>query len=126
VDRVRAAWYLRQPARLCIRSFGGIDAISAMGAHDEFRFLGTAAFDGVAGALNYFYNSSSAVTVLQGDTNGDGLADFAIDLSANIARGNSDPIGILLTPVVIEALGSTSLAGVGGNFYRYRGGTGPL
>jgi hypothetical protein len=32
----------------------------------------------------------------------------------------------LLTPVVIEAFGSTSLAGVGGNFYHYRGGTGPL
>ncbi|MEH2526332.1 MULTISPECIES: M10 family metallopeptidase C-terminal domain-containing protein [unclassified Bradyrhizobium] len=104
----------------------GIDAISSTGAHDVFRFIGTSAFDGIAGALNYFYNSSLGVTVLQGDTNGDQIADFAIDLSGSIALGNSDLIGIMLTPVVIEAFGSTSLTAVGSNFYLYSGGTGPL
>ena len=33
----------------------------------------TAGFDGAAGELNYFYNSSLGVTTLQGDTNGDKL-----------------------------------------------------
>ena len=62
----------------------GIDAIAATGGYDLFRFIGTSAFDGAAGALDYFYNSSLGVTVLQGDTNGDGIADFAIDLAGNI------------------------------------------
>ena len=39
----------------------------------------TAAFHGAAGELNYFYNSALGVTTLQGDINGDMVADFAID-----------------------------------------------
>ena len=70
-----------------------IDAIAGTAALDLFRFLGTAAFDGTAGALNYFYNSSLGVTTLQGDTNGDRIADFAIDLVGNLALTSGDLIG---------------------------------
>ena len=86
-----------------------IDAIAATGAHDLFRFIGTSAFSGAAGELNYFYNSSLGVTVVQGDANGDRVADFAIDLVGNIALSVGDFIGALHSPpIVIEAFGSTA------------------
>ena len=40
----------------------GFDAISGTAAIDQFHFIGTAAFDGTAGELDYFYNSSLGVT----------------------------------------------------------------
>jgi serralysin len=106
----------------------GFDAISSTGSYDQFKFLGTAAFSGAAGELNYFYNSSTGVTTLQGDTNGDGVADFAIDLTGNIAIGLSDLIGVYSVPVIVEAYGNTSLTVVGGNYALNPsgGGTGPL
>jgi Ca2+-binding RTX toxin-like protein len=61
----------------------GIDANMASAAVDAFRFVGTSAFDGFAGALNYFFDAARSMTTLQGDVNGDGLADFAIDLNLN-------------------------------------------
>ena len=73
----------------------GIDAItSTPGVIDAFNFLGSAAFNGVAGVLDYFFDSTRGVTVLQGDTNGDKVADFAIDLTGNIALTTSDLLGI--------------------------------
>lgn len=64
--------------------------ISSMGT---FRFLGTAAFDGGTFALDYFYNSGTGVTTVQGDLNGDRVADFAIDLTGNIALNAGNFIG---------------------------------
>ena len=57
---------------------------------DAFVFVGTSAFTGVAGALDDYYDSTRGVTVLQGDTNGDKVADFAIDLTGNISITASD------------------------------------
>ncbi|MBR1244217.1 M10 family metallopeptidase C-terminal domain-containing protein [Bradyrhizobium sp. AUGA SZCCT0274] len=103
-----------------------IDAIAATGAHDLFRFLGAAAFDGVAGALIYFYNSTLGLTTLQGDTNGDRIADFAIDLSGYIAIASVDLTGVVPTPVAIEAFGATTFTQFGTYYYLYNGGgTGP-
>ena len=81
----------------------GFDAISSTGNYDQFKFIATAAFHGAAGELNFFYNSSTGVTTLQGDINGDGVADFAIDLTGNIAINLADLIGVYSTPVTIEA-----------------------
>jgi serralysin len=105
----------------------GIDAIAASSSYDLFRFMGTSAFDGTAGELDYFYNSSLGVTVLQGDTNGDEIADFAIDLSGNVTISASDLTGVAPVTTVIEALGSTSLTRVGSNYYldSISTGTGP-
>jgi len=103
----------------------GIDAISGTGAYDLFNFIGASAFSGVAGQLNYFYNSALGVTTLQGDTNGDGIADFAIDITGNVGINTSDLIGVFTVPVVIESLGVTSLTQVGSNYYLYAGGVGP-
>jgi Ca2+-binding RTX toxin-like protein len=52
------------------------DAISG-GADNAFTFIGTGAFTGVAGQLR-FQQFGGSFTLVSGDTNGDGLADFAI------------------------------------------------
>jgi serralysin len=68
----------------------GIDAISSTPARDGFHFVGAAAFDGTAGALDYSYDAVHGVTVLSGDTNGDRVADFSIDLTGNITLNVCD------------------------------------
>ena len=97
----------------------GYDAISSTGIYDQFKFIASTAFHGVAGELNYFHNSSSGVTTLQGDTNGDGFADFGIDFTGNISINQADLMGIALVPVVIEALGTTTLVEFASNYYLY-------
>jgi Ca2+-binding RTX toxin-like protein len=56
-----------------------IDAVSGSGGNDAFTFIGSDAFSGVAGQLRYF--SSSSGTIVAGDVNGDGIADFEIQLT---------------------------------------------
>jgi serralysin len=51
-----------------------IDAVAG-GADSKFAYIGGGAFTGVAGQLRY------ADGLLQGDTNGDGIADFAVVLT---------------------------------------------
>ena len=58
------------------------------------------------------------VTVLQGDTNGDKVADFCIDLSGNITLTTADLLG-LIPPTVIESFGSTRLTEITNHFYLY-------
>jgi serralysin len=108
--------------------FSGYDAISSTGSYDQFKFIATAAFDGAAGELNYFYNSATGVTTLQGDTNGDGVADLAIDLTGNISISLTDLVGAYSVPIVVEAFGNTILTLIGNNYVLnpVGGGTGPL
>ncbi|NOJ47785.1 M10 family metallopeptidase C-terminal domain-containing protein [Bradyrhizobium archetypum] len=68
----------------------GVDAISSTAGHQQFKFIGTAAFSGTAGELNYFYNNTTGLTTLQGDTNGDGVADFAIDFTGSVNLVRAD------------------------------------
>ncbi|CAO3362951.1 calcium-binding protein [Azospirillum melinis] len=58
-----------------------IDAISGTAGNDAFTFIGTAAFS-AAGQLRY--QASGAVTLIEGDVNGDRTADFRIQV--NIAN----------------------------------------
>ncbi|MEH2591217.1 M10 family metallopeptidase C-terminal domain-containing protein [Bradyrhizobium sp. AZCC 1721] len=104
----------------------GIDAITSTGALDLFHFTGAASFSGSAGELNYVYDNSLGMITLQGDVNGDGIADFAIDLAGNAAISTVDLIGIVTTPVVVEAFGSTSLTQIGSNYLLYQAGSGPV
>src|SRR5204863_451214 len=83
---------------------------STPGIVDLFNFLAAAAFNGVAGALDYFFDAIRNVTVVQGDTNGDKTADFAIDLTGNISLIYNDLLGIILPTVAIEANGNTNLS----------------
>jgi VCBS repeat-containing protein len=59
-----------------------IDAIAG-GRDNAFNFIGTAAFSNVAGQLRYD-NTTPGTTLVQGDTNGDGIADiqFALQWTA--------------------------------------------
>ena len=82
----------------------GIDADTTASGHDAFRFLGTAGFDGSAGALHTSYDAAHNVTILEGDTNGDGVADFGIELAGNVTLSQSDfTAGSLLLPVTATA-----------------------
>jgi uncharacterized delta-60 repeat protein len=62
-----------------------IDAIASTSSqNDTFSWIGTAAFTvGVSGQARYSTHTSASVTssVLQGDVNGDGIADFSITLT---------------------------------------------
>jgi hypothetical protein len=48
------------------------------GSDDGFSFIGSSGFNGVAGELHYL--RSGRTVMLEGDTNGDGAADFSISL----------------------------------------------
>jgi len=56
----------------------GIDANSSIGSDQAFTFIGAAAFGNHAGELHYTLSASGLT--LSGDINGDGKADFSIDL----------------------------------------------
>ena len=58
------------------------------GADDAFTFIGNAAFSNTAGELRYQSNATS--TIVMGDTNGDGAADFWIVLSGVHALDAAD------------------------------------
>ena len=56
----------------------GIDAVAGTGKNDAFTFIGDSAFTNHAGeARTYVQNG---VNFLAGDVNGDGVADFVINL----------------------------------------------
>ena len=56
-----------------------VDASSKVAGDQAFTFIGSAAFHNVAGELRYAQINGS--TYVQGDTNGDGVADFWIGLN---------------------------------------------
>jgi Ca2+-binding RTX toxin-like protein len=58
---------------------GGIDADTVAGGNQAFAFVGNAAFSSTAGELRYYDDGTD--TWVQGDTNGDGMADFEIALT---------------------------------------------
>ncbi|HEY0436227.1 MAG TPA: calcium-binding protein, partial [Phenylobacterium sp.] len=65
-----------------------IDANSGLVGDQGFVFIGTAAFHGVAGELRYAQAGSGVVVT--GDLNGDGFADFTLNLSGVSSLVNSD------------------------------------
>jgi Ca2+-binding RTX toxin-like protein len=62
-----------------------IDANSALASDQAFSWLGTAAFSGVAGQLHYRLENATATTaartIVEGDINGDKVADFQVELT---------------------------------------------
>ena len=61
--------------------FTGIDADTNVAGDQAFTMIDTAAFSGVAGQLRYSVVGSN--TVMQGDVNGDGVADFELQLTGS-------------------------------------------
>ncbi|HEY5720972.1 MAG TPA: FG-GAP-like repeat-containing protein [Allosphingosinicella sp.] len=64
-----------------------IDANTLAGGNQAFTFIGAAAFGNHAGELRY-ENSGGPIWLIQGDTDGNGLADFELVL----VLSDSDPI----------------------------------
>jgi hypothetical protein len=66
-----------------------IDANASSSTSDQnFSFVGTHAFSGAEGELRYSFKGSN--TFVQGDTDGDKHADFAIELEGHLALHASD------------------------------------
>ena len=56
-----------------------VDANANLTGNQAFAFIGTAAFGSIAGQLRLVTGANS---ILQGDVNGDGLADFEVQFNA--------------------------------------------
>lgn len=65
-----------------------IDANSSVAGDQAFSFIGTAAFSGTAGELRYTFDGTD--TRVQGDSTGDGVADFEIVLTGSLTLFVSD------------------------------------
>jgi serralysin len=76
-------------------NLGLMDANSVHAGNQAFHFIGDAAFSGTAGELNFREEISSDEfhtlrTIVSGDTDGDGAADFEIELYGSITLIASD------------------------------------
>ena len=67
--------------------FSRIDAVSSTTIDETFQFIGTAAFTNVAGQLRFelIHDPLGDFTVVQGDVNGDGIADLEAVLVGYVA-----------------------------------------
>ncbi len=65
-----------------------VDANTATAGNQAFTFIGAGTFTGVAGQLHYAYQAGN--TYVEGDTNGDGTADFVIALTGTHVLVASD------------------------------------
>ena len=69
-------------------SLGGIDANSNAAGDQNFAFIATGTFTGVAGQLRY--QQTGGNTFVMGDINGDGIADFVIQVNGIVDFGSKD------------------------------------
>jgi VCBS repeat-containing protein len=72
-----------------------IDAMTG-GADDDFAFIGTGAFSGsgTQGELRYFQLAGPGQTIVEGDIDGNGTADFQIAFVGLISFANTDFLGV--------------------------------
>ena len=65
--------------------FSGVDADAIQADDQAFGFIGRAKFSGVAGQVHFLLSKAAdgghGVTVVEGDVNGDGAADFRVKLA---------------------------------------------
>lgn len=92
----------------------GEDRIDLSGVGSS-RFVGTAAFSGVAGEVRS--TSSGGVTLVELDRNGDRVADVQIELTGTLALASSDFVGLgtVTPPTPPSPPPSTTLTGTSGN-----------
>lgn len=65
-----------------------MDAITSTAKDNDFKFIGAQAFHKVAGELHYVVDGNNAI--IQGDVNGDGIADFSIKVLSVTSFNASD------------------------------------
>jgi len=72
-----------------------IDADKFTTGNQDFKFIGSEAFSHDAGELRYEFSGSGAraKTIISGDQNGDGVADFQIILLKHIAISSANILG---------------------------------
>jgi Ca2+-binding RTX toxin-like protein len=72
----------------------GIDADAGRAGDQGFKFIGTKGFSGKAGELHYQTidqaGTANDMTVVSGDTNGDGVADFEIQITGIVQLSSND------------------------------------
>lgn len=71
-----------------ILDLAGIDANEKRKGNQSFHFIGSEDFHKKAGELHYQFKSGE--TLVSGDTDGDGKADFAIELAGSITLTSND------------------------------------
>jgi len=74
-------------------NLGSIDANEQFAGNQAFQLLGFAEFTGKAGELRWVYDQRadlSAVTLVEGDTDGDGVADFQLELNGRLPMYAAD------------------------------------
>jgi len=65
-------------AQFDLIDLSGIDASGQISGNQGFTYIGTAAFTQHAGELRAYYDAPTDQTIIQADTNGDGVSDFNI------------------------------------------------
>lgn len=77
-----------------------IDAISKLAGNQDFTFIAgnDASFTKTAGELAWHTEAATGRTVIQGDTNGDGVHDFELELRGLLNLKASDFTGVGATP----------------------------
>ena len=73
-----------------------VDANSTTPENDDFVFISNGAFSGMAGEIRT-QDDGMGGTQLQGDTNGDGMADFVINVNGMPAFGPENLLGVIFT-----------------------------
>ncbi len=70
----------------------GIDARADMSGNNAFSFIGTSAFSGIDGQVRYqlFDTAGEDYTLVQGDVNGDRVADFEVQITGLLPLSSSD------------------------------------
>lgn len=76
-------------------NLGAMDANSEHSGNQAFRFVGAAEFSGKAGELIYYHDISEdqfsqPLTIVAGDIDGDGNADFEIELRGTLTLHTTD------------------------------------
>ena len=68
----------------------GIDAKAGVAGNQAFKFIGAAKFHHKAGELQVKYNDATDIAIVSGDVNGDGKADFQIEVHSATALQATD------------------------------------
>lgn len=66
------------------------DADVNVGGNQVFDFIGASSFSGTAGELRYFQDAGNGYTIIEGDVDGDSMADFQIELTGLLTLLASD------------------------------------
>ncbi|WP_404710161.1 hypothetical protein [Sphingomonas sp. MMS24-J13] len=93
--------------------FTGIDANSVAAGSQAFSFLGTAAFTKHAGELRYIYDTTNNQSLVLGDTNGDGVADFSFWVKNVSTLSATDFINVNIPKIVNGTSGNDRIVADG-------------